>query len=64
VIERVLNCPPEIQLFVKDGDTVREFTNSRDYIGQTICTDSCIQKCEQQISKWESQINMILKANK
>lgn len=62
MIEKVANCPPEIQLFIKEGDMVRDFTNSRDYIGQTICTDSCIQECERRISEWESQINMILKA--
>jgi hypothetical protein len=63
VIETIASCPPEIQLFVKEGDAVREFTNSRDYIGQTICTGSCIQECEHRLSEWESQINMILKAN-
>lgn len=63
MIEKVVNCPPEIQLFVKEGDNVREFTNSRDYIGQTICAGGSIQECEQRISEWESRINMILKVN-
>lgn len=61
VIENVVNCPAEIQLFVKTGDFIHEFTNSRDYIGQVICVDSNICNCEQRISALESQIQLKLK---
>lgn len=61
IIDDVAYCPPEIQLFVKAGDTVREFTNSRDYIGQTLCIDRNIHNCEKKITEWESQIKINLK---
>lgn len=63
IIEKVVHCPAKIQLFVKEGDFVQKFTNSRDYIGQTICVDSNIHNCEQRISEWESQMHLILKEN-
>ncbi len=63
IIDTVVCCPSNIQLFVKAGDTVRKFTNSRDYIGQTICVDNSLLSCERKISEWESQINLILKEN-
>ena len=61
IIDDIAYCPPEIQLFVKAGDTVREFTNSRDYIGQTLCIDRNIRNCENRIREWESQLKINLK---
>lgn len=63
LVDEVLCCPPDINLFVKPGGAIRKFTNSRDYIGQTICIDDNIRNCKKKISEWESQIIFKYKDN-
>lgn len=50
----------EINMFIKEGDQIRTFTNCNDAIGEVFVRCSSIMECEKRIKKVESSIMVIL----
>jgi len=61
VVTSIESCPSNITLFVKEGDEIRSFTNSRDYIGETISIGDSLNECEQKIKMWENNLQLSIK---
>lgn len=58
VVSSIDSCPDGINLFVEIGDEVRPFTNSRDYIGETISIGNSLIECERTINAWEDNLKL------
>lgn len=63
LVEEITSCPDDIHLFFKPGDQIRAFTNSRDYIGETLCIGESVEECENILENRESKMVIKLKEN-
>ena len=61
-IERIEDCSDEIHLFVKVGDSVNKFTNSRDYIGETFCKSQSVEECDKILSDRVLKVNIVMRS--
>lgn len=53
----------DITFFVKEGDTVNKFTNSRDCIGQVVVKGKDLEYCKQLVDEVISNIEFVLEDN-
>lgn len=49
-----------LELFVKEGSLVREFTNSVDCIGRIIYKGKTVEECNQYLDEFESRIELVV----
>lgn len=57
-IVKTITYPSNIHMFVKEGDEIRKFQNSRDYIGEIIVQGHSFEECERQIKDRTDNINI------
>ena len=56
-----ISVPENVEIFVKPNEAIKKFTNSRDCIGQTLCTGDTLEECIKIMNERIEQININLK---